>query len=95
MYSKKTIVCNETGIHARPANLFTNAAKNFSSKITIVNLKTGKEANAKSILITLTLAITKGTEVLIHAEGEDEKTAVNHLIELIDSGLGELDNGDH
>lgn len=89
MYSQKTIVCNETGIHARPANLFTNEAKKFSSHITIKNLKTGKEANAKSILIVLTLVITKGTKVLISASGEDEKEAVNHLIALINSGLGE------
>ncbi len=89
MYSRKTIVCNETGIHARPASVFTNAAKRFSSHITIENLKTEKQANAKSILIVLTLIAAKGTEVLISAEGEDEKEAVDCLVDLIDSGLGE------
>ena len=89
MYSRQTTVWNETGIHARPANLFTAEAKQFSSHVTIKNLETGREANAKSILIVLTLVITKGTNVEIRAEGEDEKEAVEHLIRLIDSGLGE------
>ncbi len=89
MYSKTTTVWNETGIHARPANLFTSEAKQFSSHITIKNLETGKEANAKSILIVLTLIITKGTKVEVSAEGEDEKEAVEHLVRLIDNGLGE------
>lgn len=82
-------VLNASGIHARPAALFVNEAKKFSSKVTITNLNLEKSADAKFILRVMTLCLTKGTQVKITAEGEDEAEAVKVLGELIDSGLGE------
>lgn len=89
MYSDKTVVINKTGLHARPASAFVQAAGKFSSKITIENLKNGKQVNAKSIVLLLTLAINQGTEVKITADGEDEREAVIQLIALISTGFGE------
>ncbi len=89
MYEKSTTVINETGLHARPASTFISATKNYSSKITIKNLDSGKSADAKSILMVLSLGLVKGTPVSICAEGDDEVEAVDSLIDLIDSGFGE------
>lgn len=41
MYQRKTTIINRTGIHARPASVFVNEAKNFQSNITICNLSLG------------------------------------------------------
>ncbi len=90
MYSKNAVVINKTGLHARPASAFVQAAGKFSSKITIENLKTGKQANAKSIVLLLTLAVNQGTEVQITADGADEIAAVDQLTALIESGFGEV-----
>ncbi len=90
MYEKSTTIVNATGLHARPASVFVAAAKNYSSKITIKNLHTGKAADAKSILMLLTLALSKDTPISLSAEGEDEVKAVDELIDLIDGGFGEL-----
>lgn len=91
MTAKQTVVINETGVHARPASNLVNAAKQFRSKITIQNLSrpSTDPANAKSIMMVLTLAITKGMKVEFCADGEDEEAAVDTLVALVDSGLGE------
>ena len=91
MYSKKTIVKNCTGLHARPASDFVSAAGKFkSTKITIKRAGEDEEANAKSIVMLLSLGLSQGEEVEIVAKGEEEVEAVDTLIALIDGGFGEL-----
>lgn len=89
MYRKETKVVNETGLHARPASDFVVAAKGFQSSITIRKLPDGAAVNAKSIVRLLGEGIAKGTDIEIAAEGEDETTAVDSLVALIQSGFGE------
>ena len=91
MYTRSTTVINSHGIHARPASIFVKAASQWKSKISISNLSKPDKppANAKSIITVLTLGMSMGTQVSITAEGEDEQEAVDSLIALIDSGLGE------
>ena len=93
MYRRTTTVINRTGLYARPASQFTNAAKAFDSHISIRNLSLKEQdntANAKSIISVLTLALVQGSEVELTAEGPDEQQAVDALIELIDGGFGEV-----
>lgn len=91
MYSKRTVIQNECGLHARPAALFCKKAATFKSSITIANCSRGEceGKNAKSILSILVLCAGIGTEVEIVANGPDEQLAVETLVALIDSGLGE------
>ena len=87
MITKNVIVTNKTGMHARPASLFVKTATKFKSNITIQN--EDKKGNAKELISILILAISCGTEVTITADGEDEKEAVDTLVELIESKFGE------
>lgn len=89
MYSGRTIIKNKSGLHARPAAQFVAEATRHGAKVTIKNLDSGKECNAKSIILILSLSITLGTEVEIEAVGQDEVDAVEDLIALIDSGFDE------
>lgn len=92
MYSRKTIVKNRTGLHARPATQFIELAKRFQSRIQITNLSLEEEdniGNAKSIISVLSLGMCQGSQIEIFAVGEDEQEAVDALIELVDSGFGE------
>jgi len=89
IFERKTTIINKSGLHARPAATFVSESKKFDSTIMITNLDTGMSADAKSILLILTLSLTKGTNVAISAEGSDEVEAVNQLISLIDIGVGE------
>ena len=77
-------IMNETGLHARPAALFVEAAKKFSSAITVWSGQ--KKANAKSITSLLLLGVNRGTSIDIEADGPDEADAVKALGELV-SGL--------
>lgn len=83
MTEKTVVITNESGLHARPATLFTQLAAKFSSKITITAGE--KKADAKSILTVLTLGATKGTEVVLAADGPDEAEAVEKLAEFLTS----------
>lgn len=85
----KTVI-NPNGIHARPASIFVNKAKEFQSKITVENLATGKAKDAKAILGVMTLALVKGTEIKITADGPDEDVAIQAMADLVDAGCGEL-----
>ena len=91
MTTRETTVKNKTGLHARPASAFVEAASKFKSTIKIKNVdKNSAEVNAKSIIKLLTLSMSQGTTIRISATGEDEEEAVNALIELVDGGFGEL-----
>lgn len=92
MYEKTVLIRNATGLHARPATDFVSTAKGFKSKIVISCEQEGERisANAKSIVMLLSLGAGQGTLVTLTAEGEDETEAVDALAKLIDSGFGEL-----
>ena len=90
MYSKQVTIHNPSGLHARPASEFVAAAAKFKSRITIRKDEDGaREVNAKSIVMILSQALVTGTTVQITANGEDEMTAVDSLVALIESGFGE------
>ena len=91
MYSKKVTIQNKTGLHARPASEFISMASKFKSRITIKKVGGDEEdeANAKSIVMVLSLALAQDTEVEIVAKGEDEVESVDALVELINSKFGE------
>ncbi|WP_288738218.1 HPr family phosphocarrier protein [uncultured Enorma sp.] len=89
MYAKTTTVENASGLHARPAAVFTKKASEFASKITVKRLDTEATCDAKSVLMLMGMGIGSGTQVEISPEGDDEQAAVDALVELVESGCGE------
>lgn len=89
MYSQKVVVQNRTGLHARPASDFIACAGKFKSRITIKRVGEDEEANAKSIVMLLSLGLGQGTEIELTAKGEDEVEAVDALVALVESKFGE------
>ncbi len=80
---------NRVGLHARPASLFVQTARRFSSKIVV--RKDDKEADAKSILGVLSLGAECGHWITIVAEGDDAEEAVQTLASLVESRFGEAE----
>ena len=80
-------ISNRAGIHARPAAVLVQVAKDFSSNIYFE--KGNNRINAKSIMGILTLAASYKTELKIIAEGEDEETAVEAIVRLFESKFEE------
>ena len=87
MVSQKTVIRNATGLHLRPAGLFTKTAMQFQCKVTFHAKNT--YANAKSILGVLGACIKKDDEIEIICEGVDEEEALKAMIQIIEDGLGE------
>lgn len=88
MATKEVIIINETGLHARPAQLFIQKASEFQSVIKVIK-EDGSEGDAKSILGMMSLGLAKGTKIAIKASGDDEEQAVAALVELVEQGFGE------
>ena len=89
MVSKEITIQNQVGLHARPATFFIQKANEFKSLITIA--KDERKVNAKSLLGVLSLGITKGTSVIISADGPDEQAAVDALEVLVMSNFADID----
>lgn len=84
------VIHNRTGLHARPAKVLVNLAKQFKSDI---RLQYGeKKANAKSMVSVLTLGAVSGSEITVQVEGEDEEKAIAELETAILAGLGDEDS---
>ncbi len=88
MIRRKVLVCNELGLHARPAAKIAKLAQRYRAKIFLK--KGSRQAEAESILDVLSLACSKGTELEILAEGEEAIEAVNAIANLISGNLDEV-----
>nr|WP_319489061.1 HPr family phosphocarrier protein [uncultured Caproiciproducens sp.] len=70
-------ITDAQGIHARPAGLLTQEAKQFSSSVKIC--KGSVESDAKRIFSIMGLAAKPGETVSVIVEGEDEGKAAAAL----------------
>ena len=80
-------VIHRQGLHARPAALFVQLAKRFSSRVTVK--KGRKIVDGKSIMGLLTLAAGPGSRISIITDGPDAAAALERLIELVTQPLPE------
>lgn len=89
MLRQEVEIRNKLGMHARAAAKFVTLAQTFQSDITIIT--NGRTVNGKSIMGIMMLAASKGTFIEIITEGEDESSAMRHLIELVANKFDETD----
>ncbi len=87
MLDKNVTVINKLGLHARAAAKLVTLASSFASDIKLA--RDGQEVNGKSIMGVMMLAASKGTQIRIIADGDDEHEAIEKLTELIGNRFGE------
>jgi phosphocarrier protein HPr len=87
MVIRSVEVTNALGLHARAAARFVHLATRFNSQIRVS--RDSKVMDGKSIMGILLLAAARGTKLTITADGPDETTAVDSLVQLVESGFGE------
>lgn len=80
MVTKKIIVQNRAGIHARPSSLIVQTANKFQSNIMFE--RENITVNAKSIMGVMTMAAGYQTELTVSADGTDEAEAIAALEQL-------------
>lgn len=81
MPDREVTIINRLGLHARAAAKLVNLAAGFDCEIQL--WRGDHSANAKSIMGVLMLAATKGTSLVLHAEGRDAEQALDQLEALI------------
>ena len=83
MVEKEVVVNSDAGIHARPAMMIVREAMKYPCDITLV--KDNVEADGKSIMSVLGLAIISGSKLVIRADGEGATELVDYIIKLIEN----------
>lgn len=78
---------NAHGLHARPAGMLVETCAKFKSDIALI--KQEKRHNAKSILSILKMAGSKGDQLTLEINGEDEDEAFNAFVALVDANFNE------
>ncbi len=66
------------GIHARPAGLIAQIAKQFADT-TVTIEKNGVSAKASQLMKLMTLGVKHGDAVIVRAEGAQEDSAIAKL----------------
>jgi phosphocarrier protein HPr len=87
MQDRTVTIVNKLGLHARAAARFVTLASSFVSDIKVA--RNGQEVNGKSIMGVMMLAASRGTEITLIIDGNDEAEAMARLSELIETRFGE------
>jgi phosphocarrier protein len=87
--TRKVIICNRRGLHARAAAKFVALAERYGSSVDVI--KDGQEVSARSIMGLMMLGAGKGAEIQLRAEGPDAKEALDALTALVEAGFNEQD----
>lgn len=89
MLQQTTTIVNKLGLHARAAAKFVTQASLFDAEINVK--RNNLDVNGKSIMGVMMLAAAKGSEIELIIDGQDEKQAMQSLLELITNRFGEAE----
>ena len=85
--TRRVLVRNPLGIHARPAALIAEASA--GADVRLRRVPDGPEASAASLSRLLVLGARQGDEVELSAHGPEADAALDRLAALFDDGFGE------
>ncbi len=87
MLSRKTIIVNELGLHARPAAIIAKIAREAEGTVRLIANE--RTVNAASMIDILTLSCSKNTEIEISITQKVDMKILKKIEEVIKSGFGE------
>ncbi len=89
MSERKATVASKSGLHARPAAIFAEAAGELAVEVTIAADGAPLEdaMDAASILSLMTLGAAQGDVVVLRAEGDGADAALDSLVKLLETDL--------
>ncbi len=87
MIEQSFTIINKLGLHARAAAKFVQTSSKFKSDIRVS--RNSRQVNGKSIMGVMMLAAAKGTDILVTADGDDAKQALQTIDALINDFFGE------
>jgi phosphocarrier protein len=89
MIKQNITIINKLGLHARAASKLVNCASQYASDVFIG--RNGNRVNAKSIMGVMMLAASKGVELELEVDGNDEQDCQQALVDLINNRFGEAE----
>lgn len=87
MITRDLDIVNKLGLHARAAAKLVKLSSSFQSSIDIE--KDGQRVNSKSIMGVMMLAAGCGSQITLHADGDDEQAAIDAITDLINRRFDE------
>lgn len=87
MIESQVLVVNRLGLHARAAAKLVALTSGFMSEVTVSSAH--RVVNGKSIMGLMMLAASKGTELVLQVDGEDEEIASSSISLLFADKFGE------
>jgi len=85
--SREIEIINKLGMHARAAAKFVKLATSFNCNIDVEREQ--QRVNGKSIMGVMMLAASKGSNITIHADGDDADESICQLEMLIKNRFDE------
>ena len=85
--SRRLVIVNERGLHARAAAKFVAALNGFSAQVDVE--KDGIQVSGRSIMGLMMLAAGLGTTIAVEATGADASEAVEALTSLVENRFDE------
>ena len=85
MTEREVVVEGDAGVHARPAMMIVKEAMKYPCDVKLI--KDDVEADCKSIMSVLGLAIVSGSRLIIRASGEGEVRVVDSIVSMIENNF--------
>lgn len=86
MAERTVTIASKSGLHARPATIFSKAAAEQPAQVTIEKAG-GAPVQASSMLMLMTLGAGNGDQVTLRAEGDGAEESVKALGDLLETDL--------
>ena len=87
--SRSVTIVNVKGLHARASAKFVTFVSRLPEGIKVEVEKDGQSVTGTSIMGLMMLGAAKGSEIIIHVEGDQAELAIEKLVGLVVDGFGE------
>ena len=87
--SRTATIVNQKGLHARASAKFVTFVSRLPDGVKVEAEKDGQLVTGTSIMGPMMLGAAKGSEIIIHVEGDQADLAIEKLVGLVVDGFGE------
>jgi phosphocarrier protein HPr len=89
--AQQLTIINRKGLHARASARFVRTAECFDAEVRVV--KDGVSVAGNSIMGLMMLGAGPGSQILVQASGRQAREALEALVELVNNGFDEDNEG--
>jgi phosphocarrier protein HPr len=87
--SRNVTIVNDRGLHARASAKFVTFVSRLPEGLHVEVEKDGHCVTGTSIMGLMMLGAAKGSEIIVHVQGDESDKALEKLVGLVMDGFGE------